>query len=108
MKTTATQQEILLIIDTTFSYRQWCRVDNFDSASNLSEVERLEEACWNGLLNDALPEIYDLPSDNKISYLWSVRRAASFVELELGEYPADKEKDFSINPYSFLERQNFN
>jgi len=87
---------------TSFSARQWCEKNDGDNQKNLSETEKLEEACWNGLLQDMLPEIYMHTGVDKKLYLWQIKEATSFIELELGEIPEEKEKYFSIDPYSFL------
>ena len=49
-----------------------------------------------------LPEIFVQHSVNKKLYLWEIREAVSFIELELGEKYVEFEKEFSIDPYSFL------
>jgi hypothetical protein len=105
MKTNFTQQEILLMTGTSFSSRQWCEKNDQDSQNRLTEKEQLEEACWNGLLPEMLPEIYGQTCGKTKLYLWQIREAVSFIEIELGELPADKEKYFSIDPYSFLQMQ---
>ena len=102
MKTHSTQQEILLITGTTFSSRQCYEKDEGENQSGMSEVEQLEEACWNGLLPQMLPEIYEQPAGDKTLYMWQITEAASFLEIELGELPEEKERYFSIDPYSFL------
>ena len=99
METTSTHQEILLLIGTTFSSRNCC--ENDDSKQNhLTRGQLLEEACWNGLIQHLLPEIYE-KRGNKI-FLWETRETNSFIEIEFGERLQHKEKHFSIDPYSFL------
>jgi|SRR5215471_14952868 len=102
MEKISTQQEILLLTGTRFSSRQWCEKDNTDNNERLTPKERLEEACWNGLLNEMLPEIFNLAPHNGL-YLWKVKEASSFLEIELGEFPVVTDKYYSIDPYSFLE-----
>lgn len=105
MKTNTTQQEILLITGTTFSSRQCCERDDSGNSRQLSEKEKLEEACWNGLIKEMLPEICEQPGKAKALTLWEVREGASFLELDLSEFPAKKDKYSSIDPYSFLQTQ---
>ena len=105
MKTNFAQQEILLMTGTSFSARQWCEKNGQDNQNQLSEKEQLEEACWNGLLPEMLPEIYGQTCGETKLYLWQIREALSFIEIELGELPAEKEKYFSIDPYTFLQMQ---
>ena len=105
MKTNFAQQEILLMTGTSFSSRQWCEKNDQDNQNQLTEKEQLEEACWNGLLPEMLPEIYGQTCGKTKLYLWEIREAVSFIEIELGELPTEKEKYFSIDPYSFLQMQ---
>ena len=107
MERNSTQQEILLITGTTFSAMQWVEKNEPGTPKNLSEKERLEEACWNGLLREMLPEIFT-ESDNSKLYLWNIREAKSFIELEMGESPLSIDRHFSLDPYSFLETQVYN
>lgn len=101
MNTTTTQQEILLVTGTSFSAAQWEKKDGQDDS--LTERQRLEEACWNGMLREILPEIYEKTSGTM--YLWKVKEGASFIELELGESPVTIESVSSIDPYAFLPHQ---
>jgi hypothetical protein len=104
MKTNSTQQEILLMTSTSFSSKQWCEKN--DAAQNhFTDKEQLQNACWNGLLQEMLPEICKPTAENKNLYLWQINEAKSFIELELGEVPGEIEKSHSINPYSFLPLQ---
>jgi len=101
-----TQQEILLLTGTNFSLRLCYDQDDSNNMHKLTEREQLEDACWNGLLPDILPEIIEQPYGGKL-YLWHIREAKSFIEIDLGETPEDKENIHSIDPYSFLPEYNF-
>jgi hypothetical protein len=107
MATNSTQQEILLITGTSFSSRGWIKKDepgaDPGSRDPLTEKEQLQEACWQGLLREILPELNDQAGDDKLLYIWKIREATSFLELELGEFPDKKDGYFSIDPYAFLE-----
>ena len=107
MKTDSTQQEILLLTGTTFSKREWCETTSGDK-NNLTSKEQLEEACWNGLLQEILPEIYMLPESQNKLFIWQIKEGKSFIELELGEIPGETDNQLSINPYSFLHFQSLN
>jgi len=108
MKNNTTQQEILLMTGTTFSSRQLCEKDDTGKLNHFTEIEKLEEACWSGLLREMLPDIFEQPDNAKMLYLWQVREGASFIELELGEFPTGKDNYYSIDPYSFLKINSFN
>jgi len=102
MKTNA-QQEILLVTSSTLSKRLFCRKDSALNM-NYSEAEQLEEACWNGLLGEMLPEIIHKSASGKTLSLWQIHYGYSFLDIELSESPRSFKKDFfSINPYCFLE-----
>ena len=102
MKTKSTQQEILLMTNTSFSQRQLCEKDIPESNKYFSRTEQLEDACWNGLLDEMLPGIIEKSSSGKRLHLRQIRPAKSFLEIELCEYPLQIEQEFSIDPYAFL------
>lgn len=104
METYTAQQEILLVTGTSFTLGNFCETSDGIDYNHLSEKEKLEVACWNGLLPIMLPEIFNNNSANKL-YLWEIREASSFIKLELGEQYLGFEKPFSINPYAFLAVQ---
>ena len=103
MNTDILQQEILLLTGTSFAQRQLSEKDVKDDRSNLSESEKLEEACWTGLLDELLPEIIT----NKKLYIWHIGDTEFSLQIELSEYPSG-EKQFSINPYYFLRTIEYN
>lgn len=108
MKTQSTQQEILLITDSQFASRQWMERDENPQSNNLSEREKLEDACWNGVFRTMLPEICGTEDSGKFLALWQIREANAFLDLELGEYPQPIEKEHSLNPYIFIDLLNLN
>jgi len=101
MKATYTQMEILLLTGTTFSASQFSDRNEADH-NGRTEKEILTEACWNGVLPSLLPEICEQVPAGKKMYLWDIKEADAFIELEMGEMQEDKDKFFSINPYSFI------
>jgi hypothetical protein len=102
MKTNTTQQEILLMTNTTFSQRQLCEKDISEDDKYFSGAEQLENACWNGLLDEMLPNILEKSSEGKRLHLRQIKHAKCFLEIELCEYPLTIEQEFSIDPYAFL------
>lgn len=108
METTYVQQEVLLVTGTTFTSENLCQKDNYWSGSRLTEEEQLEEACWNGFLQNMLPEVILQAANGDALYLWQVRNAGTFLELALGEVPTIPERQYSISPDSFLRTQSFN
>jgi hypothetical protein len=101
MKTTTTQQEILLMTGTKFSAREWAET-NPDAGNKLSPNEQLENACWNGLLDEMLPELIKKTPEGKKLFLWHIRQCRSFLEIEMSETSLMIESEFSIDPYFFV------
>ncbi len=101
MKATFTQQEILLITNNRFSQREWAE-KNVEDKNRLSSTEQLEEACWNGLLAEMLPELFEKNTERNKLFLWHIRHCKSFLEIELGECEAAIESKLSIDPYLFF------
>jgi hypothetical protein len=105
METNYTQQEILLMTGTSFTSGYLCQNDDLTNQDRLTEKQRLQEACWNGLLQMMLPEIILKAANGGLLYLWQIKEAASFLELDLSEVPRAVDRQFSIDPYSFLSMQ---
>ena len=107
MKTQPIQQEILLMTGTKFSAREWAE-KNVEDKNKLSATEQLEDACWNGLLDEMLPELIQKPSEGKKLYLWHIRLCRSFLGIELTESSPSIERELSIDPYFFVPAQIMN
>lgn len=108
MKTKYTQQEILLLTDTTFSNRQWCENNNAPVNKNSTRYEQLENACWDGMLDEILPGVLEKASNGKKLYLWQMRHCDSFLEMDFSECPQEIDSYFSIDPYLFLPTRSAN
>ena len=96
------QQEILLLTGTRFARRQEYQDMDAASSSNYSEKEQLEDACWNGLVQEMLPEITQKSANGKHLPLWQIRDAETFLELDLGESPEANENYYSVYPPNLL------
>ena len=105
MKKKTTQQEILLMTGTRFAAREYSERTDPDNKPAFSAIEKLEEACWNGLLPEMLPEIMVQPEVGQKMYMWSITEGSSFLGIELGDRQEEKDKFFSIDPYVFLRTQ---
>ena len=108
MKKHTVQQELLLVTNSTFSQRHLCEKDTAERHKQLSQAELLEEACWNGLLNELLPEIMERSSSGNWLYLWHIWQKQSLLQLELGECPVSIEKEHSIVTSFFMQTVVFN
>lgn len=107
MKINTTQQEVLLITETGFSSRQCCGKNENGKEDQLTGREQLQEACWNGLVQEILPELFKENESKKDLYLWKLTEGRSFLELDLGVSPMEKDIHFSIDPYCFLAAQSW-
>ncbi len=102
MKQNSIQQEILLMLGTSFLSRERLEKDDCGNKNHLTEKEKLEQACWNGLLQEMLPEIVEQTEDGEKLYLWQIKTVSYFFELELGQSQEKTEALFSLDPYRFL------
>jgi hypothetical protein len=101
MKTSIIKQEILLMI-TPFSQKELCKNKTPKSSRHQSHAEQLEEACWDGLLDELLDSIIEKTVSGKRLCLWHTQQRASFLEIELCNDPQFTERHLSIELYSFL------
>ena len=101
------QQEVLLKTDTQFAHRQWAEKD-ITGSENLSAIEKLEKACWDGLLKEMIPELDITLVPTRKLWLWQVHETRSFLALDFNEYPGPKENYSSIDPYLFLDEMGRN
>jgi hypothetical protein len=106
MKWQAIHQEIMLIIESSLSSRHLCKKNN--SNYKYSPVEELENACWDGLLDEELPGIMECPSSNGMSFIWEIESTKKFIHISMGTCPSYIEHETSLDPYFFLEIVNLN
>ena len=84
MKKNIIQQEILLVANTTFFQKQLCERIHSEGRC-ASQLQRLEEACWNGLLDEWFPEIIKRSTIGKDLHLTHIATASPLLKIELGE-----------------------
>jgi hypothetical protein len=101
------QQEILLMTNSSLSKRSLCERNNPENGKSFSNVERLEQACWNGMLDEFLPGLI-MKAEGKTLFLWEVQTAKSFLHIDLCDQPQFLNKEHSIDPYIFLNHLNYN
>ncbi len=102
------QVEILLITGTRFLAGNLTDKDGNPANSGFSETEQLQDACWNGLVQEKLPELVVKPANGGILYIWDIKEAESLLELELGEVPIPVDQRESISPRCFIGFLNYN
>ena len=101
MKPNTTLQEVLLNTDTKFAHRQLIEREP-NNTDRLSAVEKLEKACWDGLVKELIPELDITLEPKKKLWLWQIHTTRSFIALDFYESPGRKENETSIDPYLFM------
>jgi hypothetical protein len=102
------QMEVLLMTGTSFLAGNWVSKDANAVDRNYTEIEQLQDACWNGLVKTMLPEVWIEPPNGGILFLWEVTGAKSFLQLEIGEIPLPIDPRLSLKPSYFLSFQVYN
>lgn len=102
MRPDSITQEILLVTTSSFAKRELCDGDAEDKNRPHEAAEQLEIACWNGLLDELLPEINQHSPVTSKLFLWEVELRKSCLLINRGEYPPIPEWNFTIDPQVFL------
>jgi hypothetical protein len=101
------QQEILLMTNSSLSKRSFCEINSSETGKQLSNVEKLENACWNGMLKEFLPGLIE-KAEGKTLFLWEIQNAKNFLHIDLCDHPNSIDKNFSIDPYIFIDHLQYN
>lgn len=101
MKPETTHHEILFFTGSSFAGKQFCSREEKDGKT-YSNNERLEKACWDGLLNEMFPEILGSFSAKCESFIWHVLNGKNYLYISIGPNPVAAEPESSIDPYYFM------
>ena len=96
------QQEILLSFNSRFLSMVCADKSNTEAPGLSMDVNKIEEACWNGLLKELLPEICSMNSSGRQMFIWGIRDYNSIMEIDIGECPGRKDDYLCIDPYKFM------
>ena len=99
------QQEILLITKSNLSKRNFS-IRQEEKNQPCSAAEILEQACWNGMLEDLISEVLATSPDGKKLLLWQIQKANSFLHIDLCESPETVDYAKSVDPYFFMAYHN--
>jgi hypothetical protein len=99
MKKRSTNQEILLISNSTFFQREWSELNSNKNDKQLSQREKLIHLCWNGMLKEMIPEILETGRGNKPLTLWEINQAGNMLDLKYGDFEELLDDEASINPF---------
>ena len=105
MKLQHVRQEVLIFTNTTLSQKALCRKNS--SGKNSPAMEELEEAFWDGLLNELVPEIMPSTLHPKM-VIWGVHAGKFYLLIDLADSPGITESIFSIDPHLFSSEINMN
>ena len=98
-------QEVLIATNTILSNGALCIKNS--SNQNKSAIEELEEAFWDGLLNELVPEI--MPSTRNIKMvIWGVYAGEFYLLIDMANIPRNPEPRYSIDPNLFSGLINMN
>jgi hypothetical protein len=101
MKTATVHQELLLVTASSHIQRPFCENNNA-TVDERDSVSKLEEACWNGMLDDLLPGMIQKASSGRDLCLWQLYQMNTCLLVDLCEVPLLPERAFSIDPSYFL------
>ena len=102
MKQNSINHEILLFLGTTFSGRQLCEISTGENMRSLAPARQLEMACWNGLLEELLPEIMQIPSCTERLYMWDIQTEKTYLKIDRGVTQPVPKDDYSVDPHVFF------
>jgi hypothetical protein len=102
MKNTSTNQEILSLSNSKFFKRDWVELKDNKNDKQLSQKEQLILLCWNGMLKEMIPEIFQMKSGKKPLILWEINESGNMLDLRFGNLDQEMNDEWSINPYVYL------
>ena len=95
MKQQHVHQEVLIFRNTTLSQKALCRKNS--SNKNYTAMEEMEEALWDGLLHELVPEIMSSTFHPKM-VIWGVYAEKLYLLIDLANGPGMADSIHSIDP----------
>ena len=108
MKNTSTNQEIMLLSNSSYFKRDWVELTGNKNNKQLSQKEQLILLCWNGMLKEMIPEIIQSAAGKKPLTLWEINESGNMLDLRFGDMDEEMNDEWSINPYVYLTFANPN
>jgi len=103
MKKLITGREILLLSGSRFFNRDLYEKENNGYSKKLSQKEMLIQFCWNGILNEMIPEIFEPLAGQKPLTLWEINEMEKLLYLRYGDPVEMIIDEWSIHPYVVSE-----
>lgn len=108
MNQSNSHQEVLLLTGSSFANRELrSSQDGIKEENFFSAHEKLEKACWDGMLDEMLPELAADDSKNE-RFIWQILSADNFLCINVGMSGKPVESETSIDPYCFITYVNPN
>jgi len=107
MKQANNIHELMIFTGTRFSKKEFCEKGGNENL-NQSAAEKLESACWSGILFELLPEILGNSLHRHENFIWEVMPAHHYIRVCLGPAPAVPDSDSCLDPYFYLPTCHFN
>jgi hypothetical protein len=109
MKEQHIHQELLIFTTTSFSRKVLCETNDNEKNETMSPTEKLEQACWDGLLNGMFPEVFGSgsPLSSKM-FIWAIYPGRSYLHIDMTDSPGTIDFESSVDPYLFLPELNSN
>ena len=98
--------EIMLHTDCSAYSKEPCIKNDSEEYKVLTHSQKLEMACWNGLLPELLFAVAKPPACKV--YLLHTRAGSRFLHIELASAEPDFEKVYSINSAYFIDKRRLN
>ena len=105
MKPQHIHQEVLIFTNSTLSQKVLSKKNS--SNNNSSATEELEEAFWDGFLNELVPEIMPSSPHPKM-FIWGIHSGKFYLLIDLADTPGVTESVLSIDPHLFSSEINMN
>ena len=107
MNNISKQKELLLIVHSRFFSKTCVNRIHAEADGWYAQKQQLKEACLDGLIPELLPECFET-NNCKSSPVIKINDANTFIDLVFCKNTQKKEKQFSLNPYIFMQVQGYN
>jgi hypothetical protein len=102
MKKQTVQQEILFFTGTTFAQKEF-EVRNQAAKKPSSLEDALEQAFWDGMIFEMLPELDSKHSGEERKFLWQINNYSSSLWMNMSSVPMLYDQHTSLDPYQFVK-----
>ena len=100
------QLQVLLAFESSFCSRQLIALKS-SASQQISRIEKLKEACWNGWFHAIFPEIFGEDIHPKL-FISGISDGNATIEVKLGKTVEYINEETSINPEDFYNHLFFN